>query len=122
MDASEYGKRFFITSRDGQRAEIYPLEVWERIESDLANLSPTEEKTRFLDAVNYYGQVIELDGQDRLLIPQKIREKADLKGEVAVLGRGERMEVVNDLRFVSRMEATPFRASDIIAIPVKGIS
>ncbi len=117
----KYGRRFYITSRDGTRAEIFPLEVWERIEADLANTPASDAKSRFEDAVNYYGQVVELDSQDRLLIPQKLREKADLKGEVAVLGKGERMEVVNDSRFVSRLESEPFKGSDLAAIGVKGI-
>jgi len=114
-------KRFYITSRDGTRAEIYPMAVWERIEAELANAPASDAKSRFEDAVNYYGQVVELDSQDRLLIPQKLREKADLKGEVAVLGKGERMEVVNDSRFVSRLEAEPFRGGDLAVIGVKGI-
>jgi hypothetical protein len=38
-----------------------------------------------------------------------------------VLGKGERMEVVNDSRFVSRLEAEPFKGSDLAAIGVKGI-
>ena len=117
----KYGKVFYITSRDGGRAEMYPMDVWERIETDLANTPASEAKSRFEDAVNYYGQVIEMDSQDRLLIPQKLREKADLKGEVAVLGKGERLEVVNDSRFAGKLEADPFRAADLAVVGVKGI-
>jgi MraZ protein len=117
----KYGRRFYITSRDGSRAEIYPMEVWERIEADLANMPASDAKSRFEDAVNYYGQVVELDSQDRLLIPQILRTKADLKGDVAVLGKGERMEIVNDSRFVSSLESEPFRGSDLAVVGVKGI-
>ena len=116
-----YGLEFYITSRDGSRAEIYPMKVWERIEQDLAATPSSEAKSRFEDAVNYYGQVIEMDAQGRLLIPQKLREKANLKGEVAVIGQRERLDVVNDERFAGKLEAQPFSGADATQLAVKGI-
>ena len=41
----------------------------------------------FLSRVNYWGQVVEMDGQGRLLMPQLLRESAQIKGEVAVTGQ-----------------------------------
>src|SRR2546427_7506533 len=78
----KYGTQFYITSLDGKVAQVYPFEEWERIEQKLAGLStfnPTKKK--FLDRVNYYGQVVEMDGQGRLLIPQLLRDSAQIKGE-----------------------------------------
>ena len=69
---------------------MYPFEEWERIEQKLAALStfnPTKKK--FLDRVNYYGQVVEMDGQGRLLMPQLLRDAAQIKGEVAVTGQSD---------------------------------
>ena len=66
---------------------MYPFEEWERIEQKLAGLStfnPTKKK--FLDRVNYWGQQVEMDGQGRLLMPQLLRDAAQIKGEVAVTG------------------------------------
>ena len=83
----KYGNQFYITSLDGKVAQVYPFEEWERIEQKLAGLStfnPTKKK--FLDRVNYYGQQVEMDGQGRLLMPQLLREAAQIKGEVAVTG------------------------------------
>jgi len=90
----KYGAQFYITSVDGKVAQIYPFEEWERIEQKLASLSnfnPTKKK--FLTRTNYWGQVVEMDGQGRLLLPQLLRESAQLKGEVAVLGYLNRLEV-----------------------------
>jgi MraZ protein len=90
----KYGAQFYITSMDGKVAQIYPFEEWERIEQKLVSLSnfnPTKKK--FLTRTNYYGQVVEMDGQGRLLIPQLLRETAGLKGEVAVMGYLTRLEV-----------------------------
>jgi MraZ protein len=92
----KYAQRFYITSLDGIVAQVYPFEEWERIEQKLAALStfnPTKKK--FLTRTNYYGQVVEMDGQGRLLIPQILRESAHLRGEVAVLGQLTYLEVRN---------------------------
>ena len=67
----KYNEKFYITSLDGKVGQVYPFEEWERIEQKLAGLStfnPTKKK--FLDRVNYYGQMVEMDGQGRLLLPQ----------------------------------------------------
>lgn len=121
VDDQKYGTVFYITSRDGSRAEIYPMAVWERIEDEIANEPASDAKRRFMDAVNYYGQVVEMDSQGRLLIPQKLREKASLLGEVAVVGQRERVDVVNDARFVDRLESKPFTDDDLTVLKVKGI-
>ena len=92
----KYGQQFYITSFDGKVAQVYPFEEWERIEQKLASLStfnPTKKK--FLSRVNFYGQEVEMDGQGRLLIPQLLRQSADIKGEVAVMGNLTYLEVRN---------------------------
>jgi MraZ protein len=45
--------------------------------------------------VNYYGQLVDIDGQGRLLMPQLLRESAQIRGEVAVLGNLTYLEVRN---------------------------
>jgi MraZ protein len=90
----KYSTQFYITSQDGKSAQIYPFEEWERIEQKLAGLStfnPTKKK--FLTRTNYWGQVAEMDNQGRLLLPQLLRDSAQLKGEVAVMGYLNRLEV-----------------------------
>ena len=48
------GGQFYITSRDGKVAEIYPFEEWQRIEEKLARVSNfNPAKKKFLDRVNY---------------------------------------------------------------------
>ena len=83
----KYNTQFYITSLDGKVAQVYPFEEWQKIEEKLAKLSnfnPTKKK--FLDRTNYYGQAVEMDGQGRLLIPALLRDSAEIKGEVAVVG------------------------------------
>ena len=109
----KYGTQFYITSLDGKVAQVYPFEEWERIEQKLAGLStfnPTKKK--FLDRVNYYGQMVEMDGQSRLLIPQLVRDSAQLKGEVAVLGNLTFLIVRNLEAFRQEIEEQPFTSED----------
>ncbi|MFB3917426.1 MAG: division/cell wall cluster transcriptional repressor MraZ [Terriglobales bacterium] len=109
----KYGAQFYITSLDGKMAQIYPMEEWEKIEQKLAAL-PTFNRTKkkFLDRVNYYGQVAEMDGQGRLLIPSLLRESAQIRGDVAVLGQLTYLEVRNMEAFRREMEENPFTAED----------
>jgi len=106
----KYGTQFYITSVDGKVAQIYPFEEWERIEQKLAGLSnynPTKKK--FLTLTNYWGQVVEMDHQGRLLLPQLLRESGQLKGDVAVMGFLNRLEVrsIEDVRKEVEQGFTP---------------
>jgi MraZ protein len=107
------GTKFFITSKTGLTAEIYPLPEWEAIEAKLALIpSMDKAKKKFLDRVNYYGQMAEMDAQGRVLLPQILREKARLNTDVAVIGKQTYLEVENNEQLVSRMETEPFTDDD----------
>jgi len=118
----KYAQRFYITSLDGKVAQVYPFEEWERIEQKLASLStfnPTKKK--FLNRANYYGQVVEMDGQGRLLVPQILRESAQLRGEVAVLGNLTYLEVRNLEAFRKEIEEQAFTDEDTKTLDELGI-
>jgi MraZ protein len=116
-----YGPQFFITSKDGKRAEIYPLKEWEKVEEALAKLGSTPAKKKFLDVTNYYGQVVEMDGQGRLLIPQSLREAAELLGDVAVLGQQTYLAVVNDAKHKAALAENPLTDADMETLAVVGV-
>jgi len=118
----KYAQKFYITSLDGIVAQVYPFEEWERIEQKLAALStynPTKKK--FLTRVNYYGQVVEMDGQGRLLIPQILRESAQLRGEVAVLGQLTYLEVRNLEALQKEIDEQAFTDDDTSTLDKLGI-
>jgi MraZ protein len=116
-----YGPQFYITSKDGERAEIWPLKEWERIEESLALAPSSAAKQKFLDVTNYYGQVVEMDSQGRLLMPQLLREKADLKGDVAVLGQNKKLVVINDERAQAKIAAAPLTGEDLDSLAIPGL-
>ena len=117
----KYGAQFYITSWDGKVAQVYPFEEWERIEQKLAGLSNfNPAKKKLLTRTNYYGQVVEMDGQGRLLIPSLLRESANIKGEVAVMGHLSHLEVRNMEALRTELEE-PFTAEDEKTLDELGI-
>ena len=118
----KYAQKFYITSLDGIVAQIYPFEEWERIEQKLANLSTfNPAKKKFLTRTNYYGQVVEMDGQGRLLVPQILREAAQIRGEVAVLGNLTYLEVRNMEALDREIKEQPFTDDDTKILDDLGI-
>jgi len=87
---------YYVTSDDGKRAQIYPLPVWERIAQKLQEAPRMDPAKRKLQLItSYYGEMLEMDPQGRILIPQAIREKAELLGDVVVIGSNDHLEVWN---------------------------
>jgi MraZ protein len=118
----KYGLQFYITSLDGKVAQVYPFEEWQRIEQKLAQLSnfnPTKKK--FLNRTNYYGQLVEMDGQGRLLIPALLRESARVQGEVAVIGNLTYLEVQSIEAYRKDIEENPFTSDDEKTLDELGI-
>ncbi len=93
----KYGSQiFYITSTDGKEAQIYPLAEWRKVKEDWAEVSDFHPvKIKFFKTTSYYGQTVEMDGQGRLLLPQKLRESASLNEEVLVSGYPKYLGVEN---------------------------
>jgi transcriptional regulator MraZ len=116
------GKQFYVTSASGDHARIYPMKEWKKIEDKLAKRSSYDAtKRKFLERTNYYGQVVEVDGQGRILIPPVLRESAEMKGEVDVQGQLSYLEVWNHARFLERLNRNPITAEDEKAFGDLGI-
>jgi MraZ protein len=118
----DHGSDLFVTSLTGQSVRIYPMPVWLEVERRLAQVPSTHPaRQRFLDRVNFFGQVADLDPQGRVLIQPRLRESALMNGEVDVLGQQSYLEVWNHERLVSRLAAEPFTDDDAKALSDFGI-
>ena len=117
-----HGRELFVTSLSGDNVRIYPMPVWQEIEQKLAAMPSTHPaRIKFLDRVNYFGQVTELDVQGRVLIPSRLREGAGMQGEVDVVGQYNYLEVWNHERFLARLQRDPFTDDDARALSGFGI-
>ncbi len=118
----EHGREVFVTSLTGDSVRIYPMPVWLEIERKLAQApSIHPARLKFLDRVNFYGQVAELDPQGRVLIQPRLRESALMTGEVDVLGKYDFLEVWNHDRFLDKLLREPFSDDDARALAEFGI-
>lgn len=118
----QQGKEFYVTSENGDFARIYPMKKWREIERRLAKLSShNRSKQKLLNRANYFGQVVELDGQGRLLLPAVLREAAGMKGDVDVLGNLDHLHVWNHSRFLEQMKQNPITVEDERALDELGI-
>jgi MraZ protein len=116
------GTKFYVTSDSGEYARVYPMRAWQEIERKLAKLSThNRAKKNFLARANYFGQVVDLDGQGRVLIPPVLRESAEMKGEVDVQGHLTYLEIWNHARFLDHMKRNPITAEDDKALDELGI-
>jgi MraZ protein len=92
--------QFYITSMDGECAEIWPLPEWEKREKALSGSSTLDDAVdTYLNVTSYYGQQVEVDNQSRVLLPQILRGTAKLDSEVTVFGKLDHLEVRNREKF-----------------------
>ena len=117
----KYGAQFYITSTDGKIAQVYPMEVWEAREQKLQAHSMDPRVKKYLTTTSYYGQVVEIDAQGRLLLPALLREKAALKGDVSVLGALQYLEIRVFEDLTKQVEANPVTPEDEKALAELGI-
>lgn len=118
----EHGRELFVTSLTGESVRVYPMPVWLEVERRLAEMpSSHPARMKFLDRVNFYGQVGEFDVQGRVLIQPRLRESAQMTGEVDVLGQQNFLEVWNHERFVAKLHRDPFTDEDAKALADYGI-
>jgi len=101
---------------------IYPIKVWAEIEDKLAKVSSQNAaKRKFLKRTSYFGQTVEIDAQGRLLIPAVLREEAQTKSDVDVLGALDYLEVMNHTRVLDELKNEPFTSEDSRALEDLGI-
>ena len=119
------GAKFFITSIDGKRAQLFPIKEWEQREAILATLplsSPV--RVKFQQLAAYYGAPAVMDKQGRIQLPPVLRSAANLKGEAVVLGMAGKLEpgyleVMNHEAF--KQELKPFTEEDLAALAALGM-
>jgi MraZ protein len=105
--------QFYITSQDGQSAQIWPLPEWEKQEALLAESSTMDDAVdKYLNLTSYYGQQVEMDKQARVILPQILRESAKLNAEVAVRGKMHYLEVHNLKNLEESLPANALTAED----------
>ena len=75
---------------------LYSLPDWELIETKLAELSDFDKQSRRAkQMMRGYANDCQLDTQGRILIPQELRDYAQLHKQAVILGQGNKFEIWN---------------------------
>jgi MraZ protein len=84
---------------------IYPLPEWERVEREIQSLPTLKPAVkRFQRLVLGYATDLELDGNGRLLLPQSLRDHAQLDKKLVLVGQGNKMELWSDVLWLAQCE------------------
>jgi len=95
----KYDERLVVTNFDGCLV-AYPYEEWVQLEEKASSLSMVKKETRAFMRF-FYSSAIEciLDKQGRILIPQTLRDYADLEKEVVLVGQLRKIEIWSSKRW-----------------------
>ena len=73
---------------------LYPLSEWEHIEREIESLSSFDPKSqRVKHLLIGHANDLELDGSGRVLLPQELRQYAQLEKHVCLIGQGKKLEI-----------------------------
>jgi MraZ protein len=74
--------------------DVYSQVEWEKLERRIGQLSSLRPEVQAFN--RFYlsgGQQVEVDAQNRILVPQSLRRFAGLDGQVVLIGLGEKFEI-----------------------------
>ena len=93
----EVGRKVVITRGLDQCLFMFPLSTWKGIASKLQQLPFGQADTRGMSRFILAGAVeTEVDTAGRILIPDFLKEFADLRSRVVLAGVSDRVEIWND--------------------------
>lgn len=73
---------------------MYPLPVWEELESQLEKLPSTNPGVRRIQRLILgYASDVEMDGSGRVLLPPALRKYAGLERDLVLVGQGKKLEL-----------------------------
>jgi MraZ protein len=112
----KYGKNFnsfYIVSREGKDAEIFPMPEW-RLHMAKVFKMPVSHPVRIklMESYTLYGGRAEMEPQGRLLFPEELRKEGFVNLEVKVSGDGARLRVKSLTGLRQSVKANPYTAQD----------
>lgn len=98
----EVGKKVVLTHGLDNCLFLYPLNEWEKIAEKLASLSMGQSDTRGFNRFMLAGaSEVDIDAVGRMLIPDYLKEFAELDGKVVFTGVHNRIELWNEAKWTA---------------------
>lgn len=121
----KYGKdfnAFYITSQDGETAEIFPLPEWQKQMGKILKMPKSHPaRVKLLERYNLFGDRADMDPQGRLQFPDELKAAAQLNGEVKVSGEGNFLRVTSLEKLRANVKANPMTAQEIDSLNEYGL-
>jgi MraZ protein len=84
---------------------VYPLPEWERIEKEIQDLPALKPAVkRFQRLMLGYATDLELDSSGRLLLPQPLRDYAQLDKKLVLVGQGNKLELWSEALWLAERD------------------
>ena len=111
---SKLGERFILTKGLDHCLFIYTMDEWAKFEEKLANLPFTSKDARLFTRFFLSGaEEVEMDSQGRVLIPQSLREHANLTKDIVSIGVSNRIEIWDQESWKNYTTGDDFNPDDI---------
>ena len=91
----ELGKRVVVTRGKDRCLSLYPTKTWSRISEEVGKLGHVGSDERYARFTFSGASLVEIDSIGRILIPEFLREFADLKNSIVITGVHDRVEIWN---------------------------
>ena len=102
---------------------VYPAPDWQRIEDDLKRLPALDQKAQSIRHLLIgHANECDMDGHGRILLPQSLREFADLGKKVKMIGQASKFELWDESAWASHREDLLGRVDEILDAPSAAVS
>jgi len=110
----ELGKKAVVTRGIENCLVIYPINEWQKLAKKLEAMPTTQGDARGFARLMLAGASDgELDKLGRILIPDYLKNYADLKKNVAILGLSNRIEIWDEEKWQEYKKKTEMSVGDI---------
>jgi len=94
--APEAKETFVVTQGADKCVYAYPLDVWAKYEQKFEDLNQYDTKQRFfLRSLLMWSEEVALDSQQRISLPKKLIEFAEIDNKVCIVGMADHIEFWN---------------------------
>jgi len=91
----ELGRRVVVTRGKDRCLQLFPHKTWLSISEEVKKLGHVESDQRYARFTFSGASEIEIDSIGRILVPEFLREFADLKNPIVITGVHDRVEIWN---------------------------
>ena len=96
---SALGRKVVVTRGKDHCLFLYPHKVWLQISKEVSSLGHVASDPRYARFTFAGASEIEIDSIGRILVPEFLREFAELKNTIVITGVHDRVEIWNDKRW-----------------------